>query len=208
MAGLFGLLFGESSSETHDDEVSTQEQHPSTHVTGVEKYLQNQKPVTTATGVAKYLKVKKQQTPSGVAKYLAKQVIIAKNKLEAEVSVVEVKTGVEQYLHSHESKPPTKVSSVAKYLASHESSVSGVAKYMARKIIAARNAPPILKTTGVALYLENRKEILVTGVGKYMAKQVLVAKKIATETVAVVEATVTTPLDSATGVEKYLQAKT
>ncbi len=213
MAGLFGFIFGESPKNQvyrNDSEVVRESasvaEDVSCDLTGVAKYLQTQKPAASATGVAKYLKVKEQHLPSSVAKYLARQAIVSKQKLESESFEELSVTGVEKYLKTHEDRPKIIISGVAKYLASHSNrSASGVAKYMARKIIAAKNAPPAIKTSSVTLYLENRKEILTTGVSKYMARQVLVAKKIVAETAAVVESTIV--LEPATGVEKYLQAK-
>ncbi len=213
MAGLFGLIFGESPKTQvykDDTEVVTEDvsivEDVSCGLTGVAKYLQSQKPVASATGVAKYLKVKEQHLPSSVAKYLARQAIVSKQKLAIENSEEVLATGVEKYLKTHEDRPKIKISGVAKYLANHsQRSASGVAKYMARKIIAAKNAPPVIKTSSVTLYLENRKEVLVTGVSKYVAKQVLVAKQVVAETAAVVESVAT--LEPATGVEKYLQAR-
>ncbi|MDQ7089653.1 MAG: hypothetical protein Q9M50_03290 [Methylococcales bacterium] len=211
MAGLFGFIFGESPKAQvyrNDNDVvvdnTTVNEYGASDLTGVAKYLQGQKTPASATGVAKYLKTKEQHSPSRVAKYLARQAIASKQKIESDVSEIISATGVEKYLKTHENRP--KASGVAKYLANQsQHSASGVAKYMARRIIAARNAPPVIKTSGVALYLENRKEVLATGVSKYMAKQVLMAKTIVAETAAVVESTVT--LEPVTGVEKYLQAK-
>ena len=209
MAGLFGFIFGESPKTQvykDDSEVITETVLATDGLTGVAKYLQTQKPVASATGVAKYLKVKEQHMPSGVAKYLARQAIVSKQKLEIENSEEVSATGVEKYLKTHEDRPLVKISGVAKYLANHShQSASGVAKYVARKIIAAKNAPPVIKTSSVTLYLENRKEVLATGVSKYMARQVLVAKQVVAETAAVVESVTT--LEPATGVEKYLQAR-
>ena len=211
MAGLFGFIFGKSpkiSVDKDDNEVKvvTVIEDDSCSLTGVSKYLKTKKPAASATGVAKYLKVKEQHMPSSVAKYLAKQAIVSKQKLETECSEKVSATGVEKYLKTHEDRPKVKMSGVAKYLANHShQSASGVAKYMARKIIAAKNAPPVIKTSSVTLYLESRKEVLATGVSKYMARQVLVAKQVVAETAAVVESVTT--LEAATGVEKYLQAR-
>jgi hypothetical protein len=211
MAGLFGFIFGNTPKTQvyiDDSEKVTEgvTEDISGHLTGVAKYLKSQKPIASATGVAKYLKVKEQHIPSSVAKYLARQAIVSKQKLEIEDSEEVLVTGVEKYLKTHEDRPRIKISGVAKYLANHsQQSASGVAKYMARKIIAAKNAPPAIKTSSVTLYLENRKEVLVTGVSKYMARQVLVAKRIVAETTAVVESVTT--LEATTGVEKYLQAR-
>ncbi len=207
MAGLFGFIFGKSpKNQVYNNSSEVVIEDVSCGLTGVAKYLQTQKPVISATGVAKYLKVKEQHTPSSVAKYLSRQVIISKQKREIETSEEVLITGVEQYLKTHEDRPKIRISGVAKYLSNHSHhSASGVAKYMARKIIAAKNAPPAIKTSSVTLYLENRKEVLVTGVSKYIARQVLVAKHVVAETVAVVESVTT--IESVTGVEKYLQAK-
>jgi hypothetical protein len=208
MAGLFGFIFGESPrTQIYRDDSEVVTKDDSCGLTGVAKYLQSQKPVASATGVAKYLKIKEQHMPSSVAKYLARQAIVSKQKLEIEDSEKVSVTGVEKYLKTHEDRPKIKISGVAKYLANHShQSASGVAKYMARKIIAAKNAPPAIKTSSVTLYLENRKEVLATGVSKYMARQVLVAKRVVAETAAVVES-VTTLEPVTTGVEKYLQAR-
>lgn len=203
MAGLFGFFSSPSSNAQVyvDDAPKAETEESSTGLTGVAKYLQAQKPASVATGVAKYLQTKEQNVPSGVAKYLARQAIASKQKVEVEA--VAVATGVAKYLEAHESKPKVRKSGVAKYLDSRpQSTVSGVAKYVARKVIAERNAPPAPKVTGVAKYLENRTEVIATGVSKYMARQALVAKQIVAETVESV-----TIAEPATGVEKYLRAR-
>lgn len=207
MAGLFGfvsnLLEKESSSVDYKDEVSAVEEE-SSDLTGVAKYVQSQKPAPSSTGVAKYLKSKRQNVPSGVAKYLSRQAITSKQKLEIEST--EVTTGVAAYLKNNEDRPKIIRSGVAKYLASNNrASASSVSKYLARKLVEARNAPPIPKVTGVAQYLESRTEVLTTGVNKYLVKQALAARQLAAETVAVVESVVV--IEPVTGVEKYLQSK-
>ncbi|MCK5728004.1 MAG: hypothetical protein KAH08_02165 [Methylococcales bacterium] len=209
MAGLFGSLFGISSDEDVAKVTTTIVSDDNANgLTGVAQYLSNQKPIASATGVAKYLSIKEQNLPSGVARYLARQSIATKQKIKENLLEVVNATGVEKYLQTQDVKPKVNVSGVEKYLASHDRTTSGVAKYVARKIIAIKNAPPVLKTTGVANYLDNRKEVLVTGVSKYVAKQVLATRKLVEETVAAVEsATIVEPV-ATSGVERYLQART
>jgi hypothetical protein len=210
MASLFEFvsnIFG-GSSQLQDDNLNKTASkigEENCDLTGVAKYLRSQKSIVSVTGVTKYLKTKEGFMLSGVAKYLAKQSIISKQK-NTELSEI-VTTGVEKYLYTHANKPQTKLSGVTQYLANHHShSMSSVAKYIAKKIIATRTASSVVnKTTGVDLYLENRKEVLTTGVGKYIARKVLVTKQLITETVSAVESI--TQVESMTGVEKYLQAK-
>ncbi|MCK5727808.1 MAG: hypothetical protein KAG10_04360 [Methylococcales bacterium] len=203
MAGLFGSMFG-GSAKTEAPRESTAKSVNTDGLTGVEKYLENQKPIVSATGVAKYLKVKALNEPSGVEKYLAKKSIASKQLAAAEQLTSSKLSGVAKYLNAQVETPKAKLSSVEKYLANNHSK-SSVAKYVARRAIEIRNTPPVLKTTGVAHYLENRKVVLVTGVAKYVRKQVIETQKMVAETVTAVEsAAVLAPVS---GVERYLQAR-
>lgn len=204
MAGLFGSMFG-GSAKTEAPRESTAKSVNTDGLTGVEKYLENQKPIVSATGVAKYLKVKALNEPSGVEKYLAKQSVASKKRAAAEQSISSKLSGVTKYLNAQVDRPKAKLSGVEKYLANNNHSKSSVAKYVARRAIEIRNTPPVLKTTGVAHYLENRKVVLVTGVTKYVRKQVIETQKMVAETVTAVEsAAVLAPVS---GVERYLQAR-
>jgi uncharacterized protein (UPF0254 family) len=204
MAGLFESIFGGSTEIEAPKKATEKTVDNMSDLTGVEKYVKNQKPIASATGVAKYLKEKEQHLPSGVAKYLAKQSIALKQKIAIESSISSKLSGVEKYLNAQVVTPKVTLSGVEKYLVNHQAK-SRVAKYVARKAIELRNAPPILKTTGVAHYLENRKEVLVTGVAKYVKKQVIETQKIVTETIIAVESAAA--LKPVSGVERYLQAK-
>ena len=209
MAGLFGFLLGQSSDTLINmDEVKNEASktvEDSSGLTGVAKYLQAQKPAPAATGVAKYLRSKEQNVPSGVAKYLARQAVRAKQKVASEAADTTA-TGVARYLKKQESRPKVVKSGVEKYLANRKpTSLSGVAKYLANKKILAKDVQPaVSKTTGVSKYLDTRKEVLATGVSKYIVRQTLAARRLAEETVAVAAEAVVEPV---TGVEKYLRAR-
>ena len=103
---------------------------------------QQEKQVTVAqveaTGVEKYLK-QQESLPqaSRVAKYMAKQALLAKQAKQNEVQV-EV-TGVARYLIGQESLPQA----------------SRVAKYVARQDIASRQRPVVVET-GVEKYMRNQ----------------------------------------------------
>jgi len=145
-----------------------------------------------ATGVGEYLQIKKRiakKTAAAelVAKYLEAEAIAAREAVEKQVSIqsepdiVEeidpAATGVSYYL--------------AKRGAENRASVTGVAKYVAKKVSASSAAP---KKTGVERYVA--KQVLIsketpTGVAKYMVRQILSAKDV----------------DIATGVDKYVTKK-
>lgn len=121
------------------------------------------------TGVARYLKAR--PVESGVAKYLKKN---------GAGSV----TGVGKYLVAQSilSRETVRVTGVNKYLARFDSNVpaSGVAKYVAQRIIQTKYLP---KRTSVGKYI-TRQEIAeaklaaLTGVAKYQAEQDLLQRKI------------------------------
>ena len=142
---------------------------------------------------------------TGVAKYLDHQ--------EQEVALLASINANEQA----NQEPVQSVSSVARYLESHEhSATSGVAKYVLRQAIAEKQKKQTLKeieVTGVEKYLKNKKEAPgLSGVAKYLKHQESkpqpskVAKYLAKQAIlAASEIKQSVKQFEATGVAKYLQ---
>lgn len=201
--GFFSSLFGKRSEDaysttTRNAIISTPDSTDGR--TGVSRYLDNQ-PSTALSGVEKYLKVQEQNRPSSVTKYLARQAIAEKNK------PVVTLTGVAKYLNNNKDSAPIVRTGVARYLDNQDKTpVSGVAKYMLKKAVAERYAPPPAKAkiTRVESYLQSLPETTTSSVSKYLARQAIAA---AAQTRAEVIAVVETIADDValTGVEKYLQ---
>ncbi len=185
-------------------------------VSGVARYVAKQglkiKEKTVATGVANYLarlaKAEKENAPTtGVGEYLHAKKMLAKKAAAAELiakyleaetvaerEVIENKSNLQQEPKVVEELDP-EATGVSYYLAKrgveNRTSVTGVAKYIAKKVSASSAAP---KKTGVAKYVA--KQVLInketpTGVAKYMVKKILSAKGD----------------DIATGVDKYVSKK-
>jgi hypothetical protein len=163
-----------------------------------------------ATGVGRYIQLKKSKpAPSGVAKYIAGQIIRERQKPSL--------SSVSKYLAKQKVviKPEIRLSTVEKYLQSKadlprvKKEVTGVSKYLATQAILTKAKPPV---SGVTKYLNNqaqlekqnpslgkkikRAEVVAisiekTGVEKYLEQRLANAK----ETIAV----------TITGVEKYLE---
>lgn len=187
-------------------------------LTGVARYLdkqeavllasrsaneEGQEPVQLVSGVARYLQGRENNPTSGVTKYLLRQSLAAKQRMET-LKEPEV-TGVEKYLKNKKDAPG--LSGVAKYLKHQESlpQPSKVAKYLAKRaIFAATQAKEIqqsakqFEATGVAKYLQHQESLpQPSRVAKYMAKQAALA---ALQVNRVKQAEV-----EVTGVAKYLQ---
>jgi hypothetical protein len=205
--GFFASLFGGysedayGSSTTRNAIVSVSEPAAEAQ-TGVERYLENQP--AGLSSVEKYLKAQEVNQPSGVAKYLARQAIAARNK------PVVVLSGVDKYLKNNEGSAPVvmKRTGVEKYLSMQENvPVSRVAKYVLQKTIDERNAPAKPKATRVESYLQSLPETTTSRVSKYLARQAVAsaAQQTKEEVAAVVEAIVNDV--ALTGVEKYLKAQ-
>lgn len=199
--GFFSSLFGTRSEDAY---VTTSSHHASAShegQTGVSRYLEGQAGAPVTSKVDKYLKNQELNQPSGVAKYLARQAIAERSK------PIVVLTGVAKYLNNNKDSAPVVKSGVERYLANQDNTpMSGVAKYMLKKTIADRNAPPKQKTTGVESYLQTRPETTASGVSKYLARQALAGVSQAkVQTAAVAYAVVESV--ALTGVEKYLQGQ-
>lgn len=187
-------------------------------LTGVARYLdkqeavllasrsaneEGQEPVQLVSGVARYLQGRENNPTSGVTKYLLRQSLAAKQRMET-LKEPEV-TGVEKYLKNKKDAPG--LSGVAKYLKHQESlpQPSKVAKYLAKRaIFAATQAKEIqqsakqFEATGVAKYLQHQESLpQPSRVAKYMAKQAALAA-LQVNRVKQTEVEVT-------GVAKYLQ---
>lgn len=187
-------------------------------LTGVARYLdkqeavllasrsaneEGQEPVQLVSGVARYLQGRENNPTSGVTKYLLRQSLAARQKMET-LKEPEV-TGVEKYLKNKKDAPG--LSGVAKYLKHQESlpQPSKVAKYLAKRaIFVATQAKEIqqsakqFEATGVAKYLQHQESLpQPSRVAKYMAKQAALA---ALQVNRVKQAEV-----EVTGVAKYLQ---
>ncbi|MFZ2169006.1 MAG: hypothetical protein WAW61_05140 [Methylococcaceae bacterium] len=141
-----------------------------------------------ATGVEKYLKYQESlPQPSKVAKYLAKQAVLAAAQpkdLKSTVTKFET-TGVAKYLQHQASLPQP--SRVARY----------VAKQAALAALQEMQAPVPAKATGVAKYLQHQASLpQPSRVAKYVAQQAALAAKQVKKPVA---------QSGSTGVAKYLQ---
>ena len=185
-------------------------------LTGVAKYLdkqeaallasrnaneqEHQEPVQLVSGVARYLESCEQNPTSGVTKYLLRQSLAEKEKMQT-LKEIEV-SGVEKYLKNKKEAPG--LSGVAKYLKHQESlpQPSKVAKYLAKQaVLAATQTKEITRSvkhfeaTGVAKYLQHQESLpQPSKVAKYMAKQAALAALQVKQAEA-----------EATGVAKYLQ---
>jgi hypothetical protein len=163
---------------------------------------EDQEPVQLVSGVARYLQDRENNPTSGVTKYLLRQSLAAKQKMET-LKETEA-TGVEKYLKNKKDTPG--LSGVAKYIKHQESlpQPSKVAKYLAKQaIFAATQAKEIqqsakqFEATGVARYLQHQESLpQPSKVAKYMAKQAALAAKQVKQPEAQV---------GPTGVAKYLQ---
>ncbi|MDF1583061.1 MAG: hypothetical protein P1P78_07105 [Methyloprofundus sp.] len=198
MFGFISDIFSSKKSSTQavyrsDESVSTS----SDGLIGVAKYLNEHSTISRGpSGVEKYLQGQTQK--SGVAKYVARQAIAAK---QAKVAVKGA-TSVAKYLADNVDAKPVK-SGVSKYLATRKvTRVTSVSKYMLKQSLKAKNKPAVVssKSTGVAQYLESRPKHTTSGVARYLAKQVSAAKQVAAETID----QVADPVVALTGVEKYL----
>jgi len=175
-------------------------------LTGVAKYLNAHAATPRGpSSVDKYLSGRAQK--SGVAKYVARQTIAAKEASKAKVAPKGT-TGVAKYLVDNADAKPVK-SGVSKYLSNRKvTAVSSVSKYMLKQALEAKNKPKPEtvknQATGVAQYLENKPVHITSGVAKYLAKQVIAAKQIAEEAAASAVEEIIEPVVALTGVEKYL----
>jgi hypothetical protein len=142
-----------------------------------EKLLKNLEPAQIASSVSRYLEQQKQVAISGVAKYVLRQSISAKQNKQIPVEIQS--TGVEKYLKNKKDLPG--LSGVAKYLKNQASlpQPSKVSKYMARQAILAASQAEVTKNTvvqfektGVARYLQHQDSLpQPSRVAKYLAKK-------------------------------------
>ncbi|MBE0469548.1 MAG: hypothetical protein IBX55_08605 [Methyloprofundus sp.] len=199
MFGFISDIFSSKKSSTQavyrsDESVSASSDG---QLTGVAKYLNEHSTISRGpSSVEKYLQGQAQK--SGVAKYVARQAIAAK---QAQVDVKGA-TGVAKYLADNVDAKPVK-SGVSKYLATRKvTTVTSVSKYMLKQALEAKNKPAVVssKPTGVARYLESRPKHTTSSVAKYLAKQASAAKQVAAEAIN----EVADPVVALTGVEKYL----
>jgi hypothetical protein len=196
--GFFASLFGGHSADAYLDTAPVADVTRNTpEETGVSRYLASHGS-TTVSKVDRYLKNQENNQPSGVAKYLARQAILERNK------PVVTLTGVAKYLNNNKNSATVIKTGVSKYIDSQEqTTVSGVAKYVLKKTIADRYAEPKSKETRVEHYIKNKPDVYVSGVAKYLAKQ-------STKTTSQVSTVVVEAIDNTvvlTGVQKYLQTQ-
>jgi hypothetical protein len=157
-------------------------------LSGVAKYLEHQnallaasrkeneqeaqEPVQLVSGVARYLESQSKSSASRVAKYILRQSLAEKQKVQAHGK--DEVTGVEKYLKNKKVAPG--LSGVEKYL-KHQAGLpqpSKVAKYLTKKsaldALQVKHSP--VELSGVAKYLQHQASLpQPSRVAKYMAKQ-------------------------------------
>ncbi len=158
---LINSLLGTLTTFSFDDHAasgSEAKDASSNELTGVARYLDK---MPSATSVDKYLKSHKHDPATGVAKYMAKQILSVGNRPAS--------TGVSKYITrqilSEKEKP----------------AASSVARYLARQSIINREKPV---ATGVANYLsrlakDEKANLPTTGVGRYLYEIEKAARKAA-----------------------------
>jgi hypothetical protein len=213
LIGFFSGLFSNSTPSDQEIQVvntvkvpaiAVEESAAKTQLTGVARYLNT---LPAVTGVTKYLKNHPELPATGVAKYVVKQSMLAKD--------TPVLTGVAKYVSKNlkDASPATRVD---RYLASQallEKSrpvLTGVAKYINKQASTASN---VMLLTGVAKYqaeqdLLAKKEAAAVMIAKYLAAEASAANaKAANETAQDVAVEPVAEVLAATGLGRYLQAQ-
>ncbi|MGR8933002.1 MAG: hypothetical protein ACU837_01270 [Gammaproteobacteria bacterium] len=198
MAGFF--FFGKRSEVRDSQDSSLVPAEGLNELTGVARYLKSHEKSSLTTGVSKYIEDLNRFPASGVTKYLRKQAIA-----EREAAKQESPTGVAKYLRNQKDLPP--MSGVAKYINKMDRTpVSGVAKYLAKQVVAAKTTKPP-QTTGVTKYLQLHAQIAPTGVAKYLTKLSIAERQAESERLAEAErlAELEKQMSMETGVGRYLR---